>query len=54
MPDLKMLSCAFVEICSIKTEVFQFILVGQFINCLKPYTEQASLYFLILGKKVLQ
>ena len=35
-------------------EVLQVILVGQFINCLKPYTEKNSFYFLISGEKSLQ
>ena len=45
-----MLSCGFVKIWSVRVEVLQVILVGQFINCLRPYIEQNSLYFLIAGE----
>ena len=51
-PGWEMLSCAFVKIWSIRVEVLQVILVGQFINCLKPYIEQNSLQFFNFGRKV--
>ena len=53
-PDWEMLSCEFVKIWSIRVEVLQVILVGEFINCLKPYIEQNSLHFIISGEKSLK
>ena len=53
-PNWEMLSRTFVNIWSIRVEVLQVILVGLFINCLRPCIEQNSVYFLISSKKSFQ
>ena len=52
-PDCKKFFCVFVKIWSLRVEVLQGTLVGQFINWWGPYSEQISFYFFILSFLVL-
>ena len=48
----QILSWVYIKIWSIKVEVLQVILVGQFVNLLRPYIEQNTLYFFISAKNL--
>ena len=51
-PDWDILSSAFVKVWSVRIDVLQVILVGQFINCLKRYIGHCIIFYCIVVIKL--